>query len=69
MTLRWSAFVRVRFMRAKRSFLNCLLEQFGRPCTRWEVAHSVALRTPNQLCRCLGPAKTEARATARALGF
>mgnify|MGYP001562450610 CR=1 FL=1 len=25
-------------------------KQYGRPCTRWEVARIVALMTPNRLC-------------------
>ena len=46
-------------------FFKSLLERHGRPCTKVGGRPYVALRTPGQLCNCLGPVKAETRATAR----
>jgi hypothetical protein len=46
-------------------FFNSLIERHGRPCTKVGGRPCVALRTPDLLCNCLGPVKTETRARAR----
>ena len=46
-------------------FFSSLLERHGRPCTKVGGRPCVALRTPDLLCNCLGPIKTETRARAR----
>jgi hypothetical protein len=56
---------RLRADSEKRDFFNSLLERHGRPCTEVGGRPCVALRTPDRLCNCLGPVRTETRAKAR----
>ena len=56
---------RLRAGGEKGDFFNSLLERHGRPCTEVGGRPCVALRTPDRLCNCLGPVRTETRAKAR----